>query len=668
MKQFLSILLTLALMAALLVIPASAEENGMPSYDEVIVSSGEEWTVEENCIIGHLEIEDGGIVRSDHPVIVFYEESATVENGQVVGEVQFVSDYDEVVAIVHTNDVHGYIDVEPYVKGLKTQLEASGDYSLVLAVNAGDVYAGGYAAAHMYDGEFIPAIMDKVYDYMAWGNNDGGIADGYLRTYLLSILGSSEGMVSLVANAVAMHDIDMAAYAAEYVPTVGTDTLAALYPEALSLNLDGSLDWSGVDLAGYDLAEGEALPGTALVTTERGTVIGLFGETTNASPDESKDPDIRAAKGTLETAAECVNELQAAGADVIVEVCHTGWTGADSLEVSGNDTNSAQMALSVDGIDAIVDGHTHSTICDGEGWLFGESESATIVNQAHCWGDAIGVMKLYIKDGRCIARDCEVLTPEQYQSTVEPDTEVQAVVDACYARLLEDGYTTLLTETPCFLNGERLSSGNEAGGPRANETNLGDLVADGMLWAARQLREESVDVALYPGVRVRASIEAGPITMLDVLGVFSSPFTVYYQKYTAKQLVSYLNSSLRKVGQENEGFAQVSGLSLVYNSQKQVQSLTVGDELIYENGGYYVDDDWSVGCVINDGGGGASYEPEQLIFADNTAMAWAFGNFLQNGEYTIYPNEVAPAGRIVPCVDYEEIVAAGSGDPSGGAS
>ena len=71
MKQFLSKLLTLALMAALLVIPASAEENGMPSYDEVIVSSGEEWTVEENCIIGHLEIDDGGIVRSDHPVIVF---------------------------------------------------------------------------------------------------------------------------------------------------------------------------------------------------------------------------------------------------------------------------------------------------------------------------------------------------------------------------------------------------------------------------------------------------------------------------------------------------------------------------------------------------------------------------------------------------------------------
>ena len=277
-------------------------------------------------------------------------------------------------------------------------------------------------------------------------------------------------------------------------------------------------------------------------------------------------------------------------------------------------------------------------------------------------------MELYIKDGKCVARDCRVLTPEEYENTVEPDAEVQAVVDACYDRLYADGYTTVLAETPYFLNGERLSSGNPAGGPRANETNLGDLVADGMLWAAQQVRDEAIAVALYPGVRVRASIEAGPITMLDVLNVFSSPFTVYYQEYTAQQLVSYLNSGLSKLGQENERFPQVSGLTLVYNSNKQVQSLTVGDERIYEDGVYLVGDDWTVGCVINDGGGGASYEPEQLIFADNTEMALAFREYLLNGEYTIYPNEIAPAGRILPSEDYQEIETTGSGEASGGAS
>ena len=33
-------------------------------------------------------------------------------------------EYDEVIAIVHTNDVHGFIEHEPYVKGFSDQLKA----------------------------------------------------------------------------------------------------------------------------------------------------------------------------------------------------------------------------------------------------------------------------------------------------------------------------------------------------------------------------------------------------------------------------------------------------------------------------------------------------------------------------------------------------------------
>ncbi|MCD7769818.1 MAG: hypothetical protein LUH36_06890, partial [Oscillospiraceae bacterium] len=128
------------------------------SLGDVTVAAGETWTVEDSCVVDRLEIEDGATVEADFPVIVFFSESDTVENGQVIGNVQFVSDYDEVVAIVHTNDTHGFLTTEPYVKGLKTQLEQSGNYSLVLAVSGGDLYAGGYAAAHVYEGEYIPYI------------------------------------------------------------------------------------------------------------------------------------------------------------------------------------------------------------------------------------------------------------------------------------------------------------------------------------------------------------------------------------------------------------------------------------------------------------------------------------------------------------------------------
>ena len=56
--------------------------------------------------------------------------------------------YDEVLAIVHTNDVHGFIEVEPYVKAVADDLKAQYGQENVLTISAGDVYAGGNAVAH----------------------------------------------------------------------------------------------------------------------------------------------------------------------------------------------------------------------------------------------------------------------------------------------------------------------------------------------------------------------------------------------------------------------------------------------------------------------------------------------------------------------------------------
>lgn len=59
------------------------------------------------------------------------------------------SEYDEVFVIVHTNDVHGYIDIEPYVKALADDMKARYGDRNVITVSAGDVFAGGNAVAHL---------------------------------------------------------------------------------------------------------------------------------------------------------------------------------------------------------------------------------------------------------------------------------------------------------------------------------------------------------------------------------------------------------------------------------------------------------------------------------------------------------------------------------------
>ena len=83
------------------------------------------------------------------------------------------SDCDEVFVIVHTNDVHGYIEVEPYVKAVADEMRAEYGNSNVITVSAGDVFSGGNAVAHLYNGETIPPIMDAAgYDALVPGNND----------------------------------------------------------------------------------------------------------------------------------------------------------------------------------------------------------------------------------------------------------------------------------------------------------------------------------------------------------------------------------------------------------------------------------------------------------------------------------------------------------------
>ena len=90
-----------------------------------------------------------------------------------LSEAETPQDDDEVFVIVHTNDVHGFIDVEPYVKAVADGMKSEYGNGNVLTVSAGDVFSGGNAVAHLYNGETIPPVMDAAgYDILVPGNND----------------------------------------------------------------------------------------------------------------------------------------------------------------------------------------------------------------------------------------------------------------------------------------------------------------------------------------------------------------------------------------------------------------------------------------------------------------------------------------------------------------
>lgn len=628
------------------------------SYNNVNLTLTEtaEWTVSENLTVRKLEIETGAEVAADYPVIVEYTESSTIENGQVINNVQFINDYDEVVALVHTNDVHGYIDIEPYVKGYADALEASGDYSLVLTISAGDVFAGGYGAAHIYQGEFIPAIMAKTYDIMTLGNNDYGLNGVAKQATLLSALGESLGMKVLLANQLAKADYDMLAYAASYVPSMGSELFTEIYSTVKLV--DGVLDWSGVDLESRTVAEGEyVLDPKATYETELGTKLGFYGIATKGGASDAELTGLP----SIDTSQQMADELRADDCTAVVGIVHTGWPDGDETltATSSNDTNSAQIALQTTGIDALIDGHTHSVVNGGKGWMGGESN--TYVNQANAKGQALGIMYLYIKDGEVIGACGDNITDF---TDILPDVNVQKIVDKTYGKLDADGYLTIVANSEHFLNGARTGEGNVGGGVRANETNLGDLVADAVRVMSEEITGKEIDIALYPGYWVRSSIAAGEITKFDVGGVFANILQVFYTEYTAEELVSAMERANSSVGlAESTAFNQLSGLNIEYyyyeGSRGQtagIYSLTVGDTLIYRDGEYMVDSSWECSAALALCGADAEdpvskgWDIDDQIIASKEEMAEVFCEYMLKYTPEILPNTIAPDGRVVEYV------------------
>lgn len=623
----------------------------VPEKTDELIIGPEGCTFTTDVYTKSLEIDPDAEISSEYPIIVFFEESDSVENGTVIGNVQFVSDYDEVIAIVHTNDVHGHIDVEPYVKGFADELKASGDYSLVLTVSAGDIYGGGEAVAGSYDGEFIPAIMDQVYDVIAPGNNDFTSYGVVRQNILLSRL--YDHTQTICANVETQEEgLALEEYADSYEAVIGNELFDELY-DKVTLKEDGSLDLSGLEMEDLP-GKSEAYPHTTVFTTDQGTTVGLFGLTTNGG---ALDVELDST-GSIKNAQDSVDSLRSEGADVVIGVAHTGWSGEGAAGASSNDTNSWQIADQVQGLDVLIDGHTHSIINDGQGVLAGEDP--TYVNQAQSFGECIGVTFLYLKDGQLLAVDGNVINDID---GIQPDADVQALVDLALSRVKED-FGKPIAHTEYYLNGERLSAGNEGGSVRANETNLGDLMTDVILAAASEKMDTAYDFAAYPGFWLRASVEPGDITLESLQAIFANPTVLYYDTLNGQAVVDMVTRALNSVYPEKEDttFTQYSGITVTYTNNAGTGTpvtIQVGDTLVYDaaNGGLQVDEDWTCeGVLTMTGGEIDNYQGDMAnwICSNKEEVQQMIGAWFQNHteeDYTVYPNTIAPGERIVVVED-----------------
>ena len=189
---------------------------------------------------------------------------------------------------------------------------------------------------------------------------------------------------------------------------------------------------------------------------------------------------------------EMVDEVRAAGADLVVVLSHNGF-----------DVDK-KMASRVSGIDVILSGHTHDAL--PEPVLVGE----TIIVASGSNGKFVSRVDLDVRDGRMMGFRHKLIPI--FSDVITPDPEMAAAIEAERAP-----YKTAMEEVIGQTDSLLYRRGNFNG-------SWDDLICDALI------SERDADIAMSPGVRWGPSILPGKdITREDIWNATSMTYGKAYR-------------------------------------------------------------------------------------------------------------------------------------------
>lgn len=308
------------------------------------------------------------------------------------------------------------------------------------------------------------------------------------------------------------------------------------------------------------VADGAPLSGKIppWVTLEvNGERVGIFGLTPPDTAILSSPGEGITFSDPVAAAQQAVNELTNQGINKIVGLTHVGITV------------DQQIARSVNGIDIIVGGHSHTPLGNQPGAMLpypieitASDGGRTLVVTNWEWGKYLGDIRLTF-DGNGVVTGWEG-QPHPVDASIAPDPEVAAKL-AEYAGPIEQLRQSVLGQTTRVLDGDRVRV-------RSQETNLANLIADAML---NRMRADGGQVALQNGGGIRASIPAGNVTVAQVLEVLPFGNTIARVDLTGAQLRAALEHGLSEVEAGAGRFPQVAGMRYTWDPTAAVGARVV---------------------------------------------------------------------------------------------
>jgi 5'-nucleotidase len=489
--------------------------------------------------------------------------------------------------LIHINDTHSQFDPSPaafknadnqplytsigghprlLTKAQQLRMQARQDGTAALFLHGGDAFKGS-AYFELFEQRINIDVLNRMnIDAMALGNHEFDI-----------------GLTKL----------------ADFIDKVNFPVLAA--------NVDASnepvLANSG-NLTPYQLfaLENNQLTAVESVSAAAGrelvAVLGLALEDMRAI---SPDTGALVFDSEVESARRTVDSLHQQGVKHIIALTHLGHQ------------RDLALAAAVNGIDAIVGGHSHSLLGDFRHWYLGQQRpyaelvpnpdgvGRTCVVQAGQFAQAVGQAELsFNREGQltaCTGGNTLLASRDYFTSAlrtddsrieasaqpvterfvsqlpgtaiVDEDTTLRAVMDANYLPAVREAYGKVISVTESEVAHVRLPG---SGGSDQHGSKLAGPIADAMLWyvntdAVQRLMKKPVQLALIGAGNIRAPLPAGEIRegniRLEVLP-FNTPLSVLSVKGSElRALLTGIISQSVVAGAHTGKFPYVAGMRYI---------------------------------------------------------------------------------------------------------
>lgn len=253
----------------------------------------------------------------------------------------------------------------------------------------------------------------------------------------------------------------------------------------------------------------------------------------------------------VQVLTQLVPQVRKNGANIILVLSHLGSTMDAGGAIGGE---AAVVLQQVEGIDALVSGHTHEIVQ-------GKVNGIPVV-QAYYNGRAVGKIDLLVNAETCQVQESSsraILVPTSERTG---DSTVQAILEQGQ-KAIEPVKNKVIGHTIHPLSHDRYAF---------SETVLGQWVTDTMRQAA------TADIAFYNTGGLRTGISAGTVTMGNLYEVLPFDSTLCVVELTGRQILQVLEYGLMN---SKVGMVQYSGITVVYDARgaegERVASVTLAD-------------------------------------------------------------------------------------------